>query len=550
MEIQSESPSVDRAKSNFWLKSRFVLLLSTLAAEILSLSLVYDLHPLRQSTLPVLRVVGYGTTIFRILAVAIIALLVIERHSLSAAIQRWVDLSKNDGTFAWMCAGHAVSAVCFALMSQRILRSNGDNVLAAEACLWVFFGGLAFFFWLAALVPIRFWTEFARWRMIPDILVSLLIGVAVHFAIDYSIWLWYPLSNLTLAASEWVLRLVAVDVVSNPATRMLGTRQFQVEIAPVCSGFEGIALVVVSLTLFLVMFRKELRFPQSLCLLPFGIVSIWLCNVLRIVALILIGAHISPAIAIGGFHSQAGWIGFAAVTLVIGFVALRSPVFAKCETKSVRASSRVATPSAAYLMPFLAMIAAAMVAAALSSGFDNLYPMKIMVGLAVLACFITTYRSIPWSWSWLAAMNGVVVFALWLGLERFSNRDETQLANGLQQLPHTWAIVWLGFRAIGSTTIVPISEELAFRGYLMRRVTSANFNAISYRQCSWLAVLISSLFFGLLHGRWFAGALAGLFYALATRRRNLLCDAVTAHSVTNGLIAIYVLLSGSWQLWS
>jgi exosortase E/protease (VPEID-CTERM system) len=285
-------------------------------------------------------------------------------------------------------------------------------------------------------------------------------------------------------------------------------------------------------------------------LLPVGIVSIWLCNVVRIVALILIGAHISPAIAVGGFHSQAGWIGFAAVTMVIGFVALRSPLTAKCEAVSDRASSRVVNPTTAFLMPFMAMVAAAMIVAAFSSGFDTLYPLKIMVGLVVLAYFLPIYWRMPWSWSWLAAANGIAVFAIWLGLERFAIRDGTQLADGLQQLAPIWGIVWLACRAIGSAAVVPIAEELAFRGYLMRRISAADFDAMSYRQCSWLAVLISSLLFGLLHGRWIAGTLAGIFYALASRRRNMLCDAVTAHSVTNGLIAAYVVLTDSWQLWS
>lgn len=550
MAIQSDSSAAHRAKFGFWHRGKIVLLFSLLAAEILSFSLVYDLQQLRESTLPVLRAFAYGTAIFRVVAVAIIALLVIKRRSLSAATQCWINLATNDDTFLWMLAGHVISTVCFALLSSGVFQLNGNDVSSQEACLWVLTGGLALGFWSAALAPLRFWTKFARWQLLPVFIISLFAGLIVQILTFYSINLWYPLSKLTLAASEWILRLVANDVVSDPANQILGTRQFQVEIAPVCSGLEGIVLVTVSLTLFLVSFRNELRLPRSICLLPVGILSIWLCNVLRIVALILIGEHISPSIAIGGFHSQAGWIGFAAVTIAIGFIALRSPLFAKHETRLVDASKGAANPSAAYLMPLLTMIAATMIAAAFSTGFEALYPIKIVVGVAVLAIYFPAYRKIPRSWSWLAAMNGVAVFAIWLGLEPFANREETHLADGLQRLPPVWAIVWLSFRAIGSTAVVPIAEELAFRGYLMRRITNADFDAISYQQCTWIAVLISSLVFGLLHGRWLAGTLAGLFYAMASRRRNMLCDAIIAHSVTNGLIAFYVLLSGSWRLWA
>jgi membrane protease YdiL (CAAX protease family) len=44
--------------------------------------------------------------------------------------------------------------------------------------------------------------------------------------------------------------------------------------------------------------------------------------------------------------------------------------------------------------------------------------------------------------------------------------------------------------------------------------------------------------------------LAGIAYALAYRRRGELSDAVMAHAVTNGLIAITVLTTGAWSLWS
>jgi exosortase E/protease (VPEID-CTERM system) len=299
------------------------------------------------------------------------------------------------------------------------------------------------------------------------------------------------------------------------------------------------------------MFRNELRFPQTLVLLPIGIVTIWLCNALRIATLVLIGTYLSPEIAVGGFHSQAGWIGFVVVTIAIAAIALRSPVFARHEPKPAQADvARPRDSAAAYLVPLLAMIAVSMITSAFSRGFDPLYPVKIIVGVAVLCYFARVYKSLPWSWSWIAAANGVVVFAIWLLLEPLSHIYGLQLAEGLASLSPQWKAVWLVFRVFGSVAVVPLAEEITFRGYLMRRITSINFDTISYRQASWLAVFVSSVLFGLMHGRWIAGTAAGICYAIAARRRNMLCDALVAHGVTNVMIAIYVLLTDSWQLWA
>jgi CAAX prenyl protease-like protein len=116
-------------------------------------------------------------------------------------------------------------------------------------------------------------------------------------------------------------------------------------------------------------------------------------------------------------------------------------------------------------------------------------------------------------------------------------------------LPAAWAGVWLTFRIVGSVLTVPIAEELAFRGYLLRRLISAEFENVSFRQFSWLSLLGSSLVFGALHDRLLAGTLAGVVYALVLRRRGELCDAVVAHATTNLLIAAYVLATGTWSLW-
>ena len=65
----------------------------------------------------------------------------------------------------------------------------------------------------------------------------------------------------------------------------------------------------------------------------------------------------------------------------------------------------------------------------------------------------------------------------------------------------------------------------------------------------WRAVALSSLLFGLLHGRWLAGTAAGVGYALLLTRRGRLADAVLAHMTTNALIAAMVIVQHRWALW-
>jgi CAAX prenyl protease-like protein len=124
------------------------------------------------------------------------------------------------------------------------------------------------------------------------------------------------------------------------------------------------------------------------------------------------------------------------------------------------------------------------------------------------------------------------------------------LGSDLAALSPWAAAAWLMIRVFGSVVTVPLVEELAFRGYLTRRLIAADFWRVRPGQFTWLSFLLSSVLFGVLHGRWLAGTLAGMLYALSYYRRGQLADAVLAHALTNALIAAYVLISGDWALWS
>jgi CAAX prenyl protease-like protein len=98
--------------------------------------------------------------------------------------------------------------------------------------------------------------------------------------------------------------------------------------------------------------------------------------------------------------------------------------------------------------------------------------------------------------------------------------------------------------------IVPIAEELAYRGYLLRRLVGQDFAAVRFEGIGLWPLLTSTAVFAAAHGTlWPAAAVAGLVYGLIVIRTGRIGEAVLAHATTNTLIALAVVLGGHWELW-
>ena len=193
-----------------------------------------------------------------------------------------------------------------------------------------------------------------------------------------------------------------------------------------------------------------------------------------------------------------------------------------------------------------------MVTHAISTGFDWLYPLRVLAAAVVLWCYRRQYDCLRMAWSWPAIGLATLAFGLWMVLvPAAADREADAItAQGLSSLPPVLAALWLTFRIVGAVVTVPIAEELAFRGYLLRRLVAADFQQVPASRVSLFAFLISSALFGMLHASWLAGMAAGMIYALAVYRRGRLQDAVLAHATTNALLAVYILATGHWTLWS
>jgi exosortase E/protease (VPEID-CTERM system) len=377
------------------------------------------------------------------------------------------------------------------------------------------------------------------------------LGVVAIWAGQRTMGLWLPLRDWTLSTVHALLTALFGDAFCDPEAALVGTSRFWVQIAWYCSGYEGIGLIWVFLLFFLWYYRHDLRFPRAWLLVPLGTVVMWLANALRITALIALGTAGYPHIAMAGFHSQAGWLAFNAVALGLLATIRSSRFFVTSE--ALAATSRGSWTSLPYLAPLFVTFAVTMLTGAFSQHFDWLYPVRVLAVAATLWWFRRDYAAMSWNCSWFAVAVGAGMFGLWMALEfRLGNpAADSPLAQARAEgLAPAWAAAWVAFRILGTLVTVPVAEELAFRGYLTRRLIDPDFQSVPLGRFSWFSFLVSSVVFGALHGqRWLAGTLAGLVYALTLYRRGRLADSVWAHATTNAFIALYVLVSGNGGLW-
>ena len=377
-------------------------------------------------------------------------------------------------------------------------------------------------------------------------LSGLLLGLLAWFVGLESRPLWPVLAESTLFLSASLLSAFMDNVSVDAGEKLLGTDTFEVVVDSACSGIEGMGLVTVFLAGYLARFRREFVMRRAILLLPVGVGLAFLANSVRIAALVAIGSYVSADIAFGGFHSKAGWALFCAIALSLVFVLHHARFFSRGAPASAEDADN---PTAGYCLPLLAFLAVGLVSSMFAAGVDLFYAARVLAGGFTLWWLRRYYASIERSASWFAIGVGVAVFALWFAVSPHDAAASAALRERLDELSPLSRAMWIAFRVAGGVVVVPIVEELAFRGFLQRRLVELEFQELPYRRSTLFAVVISALAFGGLHSAWLLGTLAGVAYSLITMHRGRLADAIVAHAVTNLGIAIAALGFGRYDLW-
>ena len=148
---------------------------------------------------------------------------------------------------------------------------------------------------------------------------------------------------------------------------------------------------------------------------------------------------------------------------------------------------------------------------------------------------------------------GLVVFALWISPRAFLgfaprlDGFNPEIFSG-QPVSYWSTIV---FRFLRLVVVVPLVEEIFWRGFLLRYLVSEKFYAVPVGSFSWLSFAMVTAGFGFTHARadWIPAFIAGALYNSVAYRTKSLMSCILAHAVTNLLLGLWIMKTGQWGFW-
>jgi CAAX prenyl protease-like protein len=219
----------------------------------------------------------------------------------------------------------------------------------------------------------------------------------------------------------------------------------------------------------------------------------------------------------------------------------------------------LASPSLPYVLPFAVLLGlvGVMPRTGLGPTADNAIRILVVGGLLVIVSRgVLDLRPSRWLGS---STVGLLVFAAWIlpDLLWSGYRESVIFSNPLMGRPESSFAeagrgdpLALALRFARAALVVPVAEELFWRGWLPRWLANTDFRTVPLGHYTPAAFAITAGLFALEHGSWWdVGLLAGVAYNWWMMRTRRLGDCILAHAVTNACLGVYVMLAGKWEFW-
>jgi CAAX prenyl protease-like protein len=161
-----------------------------------------------------------------------------------------------------------------------------------------------------------------------------------------------------------------------------------------------------------------------------------------------------------------------------------------------------------------------------------------------------------WAISWEAVIVGIVVCVIWITLDPYYPRIHLLMKpspgdgwSPFERYGEDSLVAWtfIIIRVLGMTFVVPPIEEVFYRSWMYRIFIKYDWEKVPIGYFAAPSFIVCCVFFGLAHAQWLAGIICGTMYLWLIVRKKRLGDAMTAHAITNFLLAVWVVWKGDWK---
>jgi CAAX prenyl protease-like protein len=182
-----------------------------------------------------------------------------------------------------------------------------------------------------------------------------------------------------------------------------------------------------------------------------------------------------------------------------------------------------------------------------------IYPVQTFLCGGLLLWFRREYDFQPLRNVAFTIVAGVLVFVLWISPQQFLGFPPRNLGFNPDVFANNALLygMTVGCRFLRLVVVVPIMEEIFWRGFLLRFLIEENFDRVRFGTFSWTSFFIVTFCFGISHSikDWVAAWLTGAIYNAVAYRTKSLWSCVLVHAITNLLLGIWIMITKQWGFW-
>lgn len=182
------------------------------------------------------------------------------------------------------------------------------------------------------------------------------------------------------------------------------------------------------------------------------------------------------------------------------------------------------------------------------------FPLQTLVCGGLLLYYWRHYQFGPLASGWVGILGGLVILGIWIAPQAVLGFPP-RIAGGFD--PYSLGTegatpaLMIAARFARLVIVVPLVEEIFWRGFLMRYLIKEDFQKVPFGAYSHLSFFGVAGLFMLVHSQadWPAAFLSGIiFNAIAVKTKSLFA-CVIAHAVANLGLGMYIMTTRQWGFW-